>query len=179
VADVKILLAALDAIVAAPDLRPEYASDATVLRTFCNLGAQRAAKAVGCDELDLPNVEENADFLYAIMDTNAKRTWARVDRGAAVAHALKGGLAFAALTAKHLGAKHGHLAAVRPERMRMSASAGGDVPVLANVGVGDPTAPLVPLRGKIWTRPNWNCRESEAFPVKRVGPAVYFAWRPA
>ncbi len=173
------LKAVMDAIVAAPDLRPQYTSDATLLRTFCNLGAQRAAKAAGCAELDLPNFEENADFLYAIMDHNESHHWARVDRAAATAHALAGGLCFAALTSKQLGAKHGHIATVRPERMRMSASAGGEVPMLANVGVGDMTKPLMSLGGNIWTRPNWNCRESEAFAVKRVGPAVYFAWRPS
>lgn len=173
------LRAILDEAVAAPDLRPHYSQDGTLLKTFCNIAAQRVAKAAGCLELDLPNVEENADFLYAIMDENKSRAWARVNRTQASFDALAGGLVFAALTSKQLGEKHGHIAAVRPEKMRLSASAGGDVPILANVGRGDTTQPLVEVRPGLWTRPNWNCRESEAFPVKRVGPAVYFAWRPA
>lgn len=173
------LLAVCDAVVAATELRPEYAQDGKLLKTFCNIGAQRIAKAAGCLELDLPKIEENADFLYAIMDENKSLRWARADRAAAAAHAMAGGIAFAALTAKQLGEGHGHIAAVRPERMRLSASAGGDVPILANVGRGDMTQPLVEVRPGLWTRPNWNCRESEAFPVKRVGPATYFLWRPA
>lgn len=173
------LRAACDAVVAAPDLRPEYKADGTVVRTFCNLAAQRVAAAMGCGELDLPKVEENADYLYEIMDHNKSLRWARVDRAGAVAHALRGGLCFAAMTSGQLGARHGHLAAVRPEPMRESASAGGPVPMLANVGVGDTTVKLIALRGVLFTRPNWNCRESEAFPVKRVGAPSYFAWRPA
>lgn len=172
------LLEACDAAVAASELRPEYAADGNLLKTFCNLGAQRVAKACGCLELDLPNFEENADFLNDIMAKNASGKWAKVSRAEAVQHALAGGLAFASMTGAELGEKHGHICAVRPEAMRPSASAGGDVPMVANVGRGDMTKPLVPLRLNIMTRPNWNCRESEAFPVKRVGPPSYFIWRP-
>jgi hypothetical protein len=105
------------------------------------------------------------------MDENKSRAWARVNRTQASFDALAGGLVFAALTAKQLGEKPRPHRRRAPERMRLSASAGGDVPILANVGRGDMTQPLVEVRPGLWTRPNWNCRESEAFPVKRVGPA--------
>lgn len=182
------LLAACDAVVAAPDLLPEYTVQGDLVRTWCNVGAQRVAQAVGCPDLDLPNVEENADFLAGLLSKSSR--WVRLDGTQAVLHALghpggqwggckpncQGGLAYAVLTGAQLAERHGHIATVRPEPLRDSSS--GKVPMLANVGRGCPTIPLRPLKPGVLTRPNWNCRASEAYPIKRVGHPSYYAWRP-
>jgi hypothetical protein len=171
------LLASCNALVLAEELFPEYGPDGRLQKTFCNIGARRIAHFAGCVELD--DMSLNADAMAELMAKNSSSRWSHVAAGAAVEHACNGGLAFAIMTGHALGEAHGHIATVRPEPMQESASAGGLVPMLANVGPGCPKIALRPMgRGDLLTRPNWSCRASEAFPYKRVGPATYFAWRP-
>lgn len=167
-----LLKAACDAVIAAEELRPEYDLAGNLLKTFCNLGAQRVAKAMGQgDLLDDPKVEENADALHELLVKNGKK----VGAADAVLHALDGGLAFAVMTSAQLREKHGHIAAVRPEGMQRSTTVGFDVPIVANVGRGDPAAPLVATARKgVKTKRNWNCRASSAFPMKEKGAPDYF-----
>lgn len=166
--------AACDAAVAAPELRPEYSTDGALLKTFCNLGARRVAQAKACHDFDDMNL--NADAMHAVMAAK----WSKVDARAAVLHALDGGLAFASMTGAQLGEAHGHIAAVRPEAMQASGTLGIDVPMVANIGKGDPDAPLVDSGRKgVKTKRNWNCKASQAFPMKAKGAPDYFTWRPA
>lgn len=172
----EILKAACDSVVAAEELRPEYSADGKkLLKSFCNIGARRVAEACGCFELDSP--EENADVMHDLMVANASGRWKKVLGAEAVLHALDGGLAFAIARSTQLNEDHGHICAIRPESMQPSASAGHDVPIVANVGAGDPNAPLVqgPRMG-VKTKRNWNCRVSEAFPVKKKGEPEYFIY---
>lgn len=170
----EVLRAACDDAVAAPELRPEYAATGgtSPIRTFCNLGARRIAQAMGCKDFDAQDL--NADAMHDIM----ARSWGKVAAQAAVMHALDGGLAFASMTGSQLGSAHGHLAALRPEAMQASGSLGRDVPMLANIGVGDPDAPLIASgRAGIKTKRNWNCKASQAFPMKAKGDPDFFIWR--
>lgn len=165
-----------DALVSDPSLQPEYSRDGKPLRTFCNFGARRMAQASGCREFD---GDMNADAMYAAMTANKTGKWEKVDGRAAALHAIDGGLVFACATSVSMRAAHGHIAVVRPEGTQKSATLGHDVPMVANIGVGDPSAPLIDT-GKdmgIKTRRNWNCKVSQAFPCKKYGEPSYFIWR--
>lgn len=165
------LKAACDEAVAAADLQPQYTTAGALLRTFCNKGAQRIAAAMGRTELDAPGVEENADELHAILERIGKK----VDARSASLHALDGGLAFASMTSKQLGEAHGHICVIRPEALQFSGTLDREVPVVVNIGVGDPTAPLGPAdKAGIRRKRNWNCRASSAFPMKAKGDPDYF-----
>lgn len=163
-----VLKTACDAVVAAPELRPEYSSAGDLLETFCNIGARRVAQAMGCHDFD--DVNLNADAMHAIMTAG----WLRVTGAEATLHALDGGLAFASVTGAMIGETHGHIAAIRPESRQPSNTLKCDVPVVANVGRGDPQAPLVAgPRAGIKTKRNWNCRVSQAFPVAKGEPNYF------
>lgn len=171
-----VLKKACDDVVAAEELRPEY-KDGKVVKTFCNIGARRVAKAMGCSDFDDTNL--NADAMHGVMTRGCLGgLWSKVEARDAVLHALDGGLAFAAMTSSVLGAAHGHIATLRPEAMQTSGSLGKDVPVVANVGIGDPNAPLIagPQAG-IKVKRNWNCTASWAFPMRAKGDPDYFIWR--
>ena len=166
-----------NALVSDPSLQPEYSKDGKLMRTFCNFGALRMAQAAGCSEFDGKDV--TADVMYSIMALNKTGRWKRVENRIAVLHALDGGLAFAAATGSSMKAGHGHIAVIRPEGMQRSGTLGHDVPIVANIGQGDPDAPLVDT-GKdtgIKTRRNWSCKVSQAFPCKKHGEPSYFIWR--
>lgn len=165
----EILKAACDGVVAATELRPEYSvKSGKLLRTFCNIGARRVAQAMGCHDFD--DTDLNADAMHALMLAK----WKKVDSREAVLHALDGGLAFASMTGKQLGDEHGHIAAVRPEARQRSGSLGVDVPMVANVGKGDPDAPMLPgAQTGIKTKRNWNCKSSQAFPVSKGEPDYF------
>lgn len=163
-----ILKEACDAIVAAPELRPEYSAGGDLLVTFCNIGARRVAQALGCHDFD--DVELHADQMHAIMTEK----WLQVTGVQATLRALDGGLAFASMTSTELGETHGHIAAIRPEAQQPSSTLGRDVPMVANVGRGDPQAPLIPgPRAGVRTKRNWNCRVSQAFPVAKGEPDYF------
>lgn len=163
-----ILKTACDSVVAAPELRPEYNSAGDLIETFCNIGARRVAQALGCHDFD--DVNLNADAMHGIMAAG----WLQVTGAEATLRALDGGLAFASVTGSKIGEAHGHIAAIRPEAQQPSSSLGHDVPVVANVGRGDPQAPLVAgSRAGIKTKRNWNCRVSQAFPVAKGEPDYF------
>jgi hypothetical protein len=171
----ELLKAACDAVVADPALQPEYsAKTGLLIATHCDDGAAHVARAMGCEEFADPDL--TADLMHALMTANASGRWRRVSGQEAVFHALDGGLAFAAATGAMLGEKHGHICAIRPEARQFSSSLNRDVPMVANVGKGDPSAPLVdgPAKG-LRTKRNWNCRVSGAFPVAK-GEPEYFIW---
>lgn len=152
--DLATLKAACDEIVSDPNLQPVKDSSGKIVETHCNLGAMRVARAMGCDELD----NLMADQQYEVMSDNATKRWAKVDGMTASAHALAGGLSFAAMTSEQLGETHGHIAAVYPAQMQESPSLGKEVPLVANVGKTDAEE-----------------KESAAFPVAD-GEPDYFIW---
>lgn len=93
--------------------------------THCNGGAAEIAGAMGCTEL----AGKMADDQIAAMEASADFREDSMER--AVAHALKGGLAFATIV-EH---PHGHLAALQPEPMQKSDTWDGDlVCLIFNVG---------------------------------------------
>ena len=104
------LKAACDAVIADPSLEPSAGV------TQCNEGARRVAQAMGYDGFDDESLL--ADDMVAIMYAGAP--WEKTDGEAATAHALAGGLAFAAMSSGHLGEAHGHIAAIYPAPMGFS-----------------------------------------------------------
>lgn len=152
--DVAKLKAACDAVMADPKLQPIKDQYGDIVTTFCNMGAMRIAFAMGCEELQ----GLTADQQHSAMTANQSGKWTRLDRVSVTAHALHGGLAFAAMSSKQLGEAHGHIAAIYPATMQMSGSLGHEVPVVANVGVQDVAE-----------------KESMAFPVAK-GEPDYFAY---
>lgn len=152
--DLETLRSIGNEIVHDPDLEPKRDSAGVIVETHCNEGAERVAQAMGCDELN----DLLADDQYDVMDDNVSKRWARVDGMTATAHALAGGLAFAAMTSTMLGELHGHIAAVAPEPMQWSGSLGKNVPMVFNVG-----------------KTNADEKESAAFPVAD-GECSYFIW---
>ena len=163
-----------DALVADVSLQPEYSKDGRVLRTFCNFGARKMAQAAGCLEF---NGDINADDMNKVMVSNKTGKWEKVSGRTAVLYAIDGGLAFASATGASMKAAHGHIAVIRPEGMQKSLTLGHDVPIVANIGVGDPSAPLVDTDKGTKTRKNWDCKVSQAFPCKKYGEPSYFIWR--
>ena len=153
--DLITLKAACDAIINDPSLRPVKDAKGKIIETFCNVGAQRVARSMGCKELD----GLMADQQYDIMNSNASGLWQKVPGCAAAAWADSGGLCFAAMTAVMLGETHGHIAAVYPGAMQWSGSLNRNVPEVANVG-----------------KTNQEEKESQAFPVAK-GEADYFTWQ--
>ncbi len=118
---------ACDAVIADPDLEPSAGV------THCNEGARRVAQAMGYDGFD--DEKLMADDMVAIL--NAGGDWEKTDGAAAAAHALAGGLAFAAMSSHQLGEAHGHIAAIYPAPMGFSGSLNKKVPMVANVGKQD------------------------------------------
>ena len=164
-----------DALVIDTSLQPEYSRDGKLLRTFCNFGARRMAQAAGCHEFD---GDMNADAMHAVMEANKTGKWKMADGRGAALHAMDGGLAFACATGASMKESHGHIAVVRPEGTQKSLTLGLDVPMVANIGAGDPNFPLVDSKnGMNKTRRNWSCKVSQAFPCKRCGEPSYFIWR--
>lgn len=152
--DLAILKAACDAIIADSTLQPKKDAQGKILETFCNVGAQRVANAMGCRELD----RQMADGMYSVMALNASKKWNQVLGSAASLWAQSGGLAFAAMTSLQLKEAHGHIAAIYPAPMEFSGSMGHPVPLVANVG-----------------KTNAKEKESMAFPVL-FGEPEYFTW---
>jgi len=74
----------------------------------------------------------------------------------AAAHALGGGLAFAAMSSGQLGEAHGHITAIFPAPMQFSGSLNKNVCMVANVG-----------------KQNGEEKVSQAFPVA-LGEPDYF-----
>lgn len=142
------------AILADKSLQPVKDTAGKITETHCNIGAERVANAMGCRELD----GLMADGQYAVMYRNASKRWAKVDGAAAVAHAMAGGLAFAAMTGAMLREEHGHIASISPEPMQFSGSLHKNVPLVTNIGKTDADE-----------------RESMAFPVA-FGEPSYFSW---
>lgn len=121
---VQELQAACDAALANPAFQP---ADGV---THCNEAARAIAHAMGYFAFDPP--ELLADDMVVIL--NAGGVWAKVDGPTAAAHAVAGGLAFAAMSSGQLGEAHGHLSALYPLPMQFSGSLNKLVPMLANVG---------------------------------------------
>lgn len=170
------LLAACDAVVADVALFPEYDAAGNLLHTHCNASTLTLAHAKDCHDFDvLPGADPMmADQMHEVMAANASKRWKRGTGVEAAAHALGGGLAFASATAAMLGERHGHIAGVRPEATRFSGSLGKDVPMLANVGRGDPDKPLgAPNKAGVRRKPNWNCKASQAFPPAKGEPDYF------
>lgn len=152
--DLAALKAAQAAILADQSLQPVKDASGRIVETHCNFGAERVARAMGCRELD----GLKADDQCAVMLGNASGLWAKVGGTEACAHAMAGGLAFAAMTAAQLGEDHGHIASVSPEPMQFSGSLGKEVPMVTNIG-----------------RADLDEKESQAFPVAK-GEPDYFTW---
>lgn len=163
------------ALVSDPKLQPEYDIEGNLLTTHCNQAAVRVAKIMGCDEFDAPNLL--ADDLYNIMTLNASKCWRIAGGQEATLHALGGGLAYAASTSLMLNEAHGHIAVICPLGMQKSGSLDKDVPIVANVGKGDPGGQLGPSVGGVRKKKNWICKVSQAFPPSKGEPS-YFAWTP-
>ena len=121
------LKAACDEVIADPALEPGNGV------THCNEGARRVAHAMGYFGFNDESLL--ADDMIAIM--NAGGPWSKVDGATATAHALAGGLAFAAMSSHQLDDAHGHIAALYPAPMQLSGSFSKDVPMVANVGKQD------------------------------------------
>lgn len=161
-------------LVADPTLQPEYDRDGVLLRTHCNAAAVRTAQLYGCTDFDAPNLL--ADDLFNIMKINVSKRWKIAGGQEATLHALGGGLAYAAMTSAMLNEQHGHITVICPLGMQRSGSLDKDVPVVANVGKGDPGSPIGPAdKNGIRHKKNWICKASQAFPIKEGEPA-YFIW---
>lgn len=161
-------------LVADQTLQPEYNTDGVLLKTHCNQASRRAAQLLNCTEFDDESLM--ADDMYAIMKSNPSKRWKIAGGQEATLHALNGGLAFAALPGAILEETHGHITVVCPLGMQRSGSLDKDVPVVANVGKGDPGSPLGPADKKgIRRKKNWICKASQAFPVEK-GEPCYFIW---
>lgn len=155
-------------------LQPQYSPDGKLLITHCNQATRIISQALGCHEFDDPAA--TADIMFAIMSSNGSGKWKQVQGSDACIHALTGGISIAALPSDRLQEAHGHICVVYPVGMQPSPSLKKDVPMLCNVGRGDPASPLVKSSlGNFRTRKNWICKASEAFPV-RVGEPCYFIW---
>ena len=146
--NVLILQDECDAVISDPSLEPSAGV------THCNEGARRVAHAMGY--LGFDDESLLADDMVRIMNDGAP--WEKVDGATATAHALAGGLAFAAMSSVELGEEHGHIAAIYPAPMQPSGSLGKDVPMVANVGKQDREEKV-----------------SAAFPVA-LGEPDYFIW---
>ena len=145
------LKSACDKVLADPELQPRVTDGGLV--TFCNIGAERIAEAMGCTDL----CAMMADEQYNHMDGGGN--WTKVNGSDAALHALAGDLVFAAMPSSRLKESHGHIAAIYPEEMEMSGSLGHPVPLCANIG-----AHVGVLKS------------SEAFPVA-CGEAEYFCYK--
>lgn len=139
---------------ACDDVIADWSLQPTAGVTHCNEGARRVAKALGCNEFDYVNLL--ADDMIEIMELGGR--WKKVDGEAATAYALRGGLAFAAMSSIRLNEAHGHIAAIYPAPMQYSGSLGKDVPMVANVGKQDAEEKV-----------------SKAFPVA-LGEPDYYCW---
>jgi hypothetical protein len=148
------LIGACRDVVCDASLLPKPGKGGDPGQTFCNVAAARVADALGCAELD----GLMADKQYAVMAANSSGRWAKTGGAQAAAHALGGGLAFAAASSAMLGEEHGHICVVYASTLRWSASLGKNVPVVANVGK---TCGII--------------RVTQAFPVK-LGEPDYFTW---
>ncbi len=115
-------------------------------KTFCNCGSARLMRSYDYDPGDPPPLAN--DMIQAMIEDTER--WSMVGGARAVAHAMRGGLAFA--VKKY--AVHGHLASIAPREMEMSGSLGHTVPMVANCGKG---------QSRI-------CKVSEAFPVAEGEP---------
>ena len=143
-----------DDVISDPSLEPRDGV------THCNAGALRTAQAMDCHEFDRPDGEEPmiADEMYTVMSLNRSGRWQKVDGEDFSAHALDGGLGYAALPSALLHEEHGHIATGYPAPMQYSGSLGKNVPVVANVGGKDAEE-----------------KESLAFPVE-YGEPDYFIY---
>jgi len=161
-------------LVADPTLQPEYTKDGVLIKTHCNQAARKGAQLFSCTEFD--SLDLLADDMYAIMKTNASGRWKVVTGQEATLHALSGGLAYAAMPGAALGETHGHITVICPLGMQPSGSLQKDVPVVANVGKGDPGSQLGQAdKFGIKRKKNWICKVSQAFPVDK-GEPNYFTW---
>ncbi len=170
-----ILKESCDRALSNQDLRPQYDKNGKLLTTHCNQGVRAIAQAMGCHELD--DGEFTADLMLEVMRTNVSGRWIRVGGAEATIRALSGSLVVAGQTSKELGEEHGHVTVVYPVGMQASKVAGKDVPMVCNIGPGDPASPLIPIAGSSTrTRSNWICTVCWAFPVKRIGEPPYYVW---
>jgi hypothetical protein len=141
---------ACDRVITDPALAPGHGV------THCNEGARIVARAMGCREFDGEGLL--ADDMVRIMDSNDSGRWMSVDGPSFSAHAMNGGLGFAAMSSSRLGEAHGHIAAGYPAPMQESGSLGKAVPMVANVG-----------------RQEGEEKVSKAFPVS-LGEPDYYIW---
>lgn len=172
-----LLQAACNEALSDPALRPVYSKDGTLLTTFCNMGVRTISAKMGCHELD--DLELTADDMIKIFLENKSGKWwvlTAPDGGReATLYALNGGVAIGFMSSARMQETHAHVAVVYPESMTKSGSLGRDVPILTNIGRGDPDAPLVNATGNKRTRPNVRCKASAAFPVSK-GECDYALW---
>lgn len=120
--------------------------------TFCNFAAAEAANAYGCHDLDGLNAD-----MQLLRLQGQPFGWTIGTGTRAAAHALLGGLAFAA---KSYPGEHGHITLIAPEPPEMSGSWGIMVPIVAHVG----------------KPPNAIKKVSGAFPVAK-GEPQYFLYK--
>jgi len=173
--NVEALKSILDGIIVRPDLFPLYSENGTLMTTYCNLAARLAAQACGLKDFD--DASLMADDMYKILSTINDGRIKKVDGMTACTHAMIGALGFACASGPMLGEAHGHIAAIFPAPLQGSGSLGHSVPMLANVGRGNPAIDLYKNSAGILTRPNWVCKSSQAFPVSIAGQpfeAPYF-----
>lgn len=170
----EILQSACDAVLLDPTLRPVYDPTGKLLITHCNQATRIVAHVCGCTELDDLNL--NAEDMIGIIQANASGRWkVGVTGPVAALHALDGGFGVAFMTREVIHDAHAHITAIYPEATKFSGSLTHDVPMVANVGKGDPRAELIDLPNGQRTKANWKCRSSEAFPPAH-GEAVYAIW---
>jgi hypothetical protein len=157
----------LDALVADKSLFPVYDSKGLLLKTFCNLAAQRC----GPGEPVIPEFSGlMADQIYDLM---VSANWPQVSGVQAAAMAQAGRRVFGAMRSDRMKEHHGHIVRIYPAPTQKSGSLGRGVPLCANIGKGDITEELSPKGDGTYTRPNWVCKTSQAFPVT-AGECVYF-----
>lgn len=145
--DVNNLIRLIDAICVSwdnPAYYPEFENG--VLRTtHCNSFVNDVAKAVGCDDLHDPITKEPFmadDMIHAMSGSDRWQEirCAGLDPGQMVISlraiqmwANQGFLTIVGATGVNLGQAHGHVAVIRPGRMKSSGK-WGEIPVVANVG---------------------------------------------
>lgn len=164
-----------DRLVDSPNLWPIYDKDGKLLETFCNFSARLAAQAMLCDEFNDPDLL--ADDMVSIIRLNASGKWHITTGQEAANQSIAGKLAYACQDSKTMMESHGHITLISPEAMRYSGSFEKDVPVVANIGKGDPSKALQQIENHplgYQTKPNWYCKTSEAFPVSKGEPL--YAW---
>lgn len=165
----QVLKIFLDDLVRDSTLFPAYDVGGNLQKTFCNFGVLRQAPGEVFEQFK----DMMAEQMACAMRDDKTGIWKPCSGLDASNWALDGKRAIAAMTAEEMGEAHAHVARVYPAMMEMSGSLGRGVPLVANIGKGDPSKDLYGLPGGAQTKPNWVCKSSQAFPI-HSGEAHYF-----